>query len=415
MVICQPPLRSRPSRPEAEGSVSVVIVGAGPSGARLAIQLARAGVEVTLVDRLADPHRHVYSSGALPLEAVRRLGLPDDAIAATWQGWQLHDPSGLVHQWWSSGDLGVVLDFGRLRSWLWEEARRHGVELIQGCQAALSTLTADQASVRLQTRDGRSSLRSARWLIDATGARRDLLQQAGLSPNPEDPLLQGIGVEWLLQADDRQAAAWRDRISFFLGTAWIPHGYGWIFPMQGQRLKVGVCHLPPADRPSPGSLAGPLQRLIQRCGLSACPVLDRHGGPVSSSIARSEPLVAGALLAVGDAASSANLLGGEGIRHAMDSADQLAELLIAEGMSGDSTAIALRYQEQLRAQRSWRWLVSGRLARRTWWGLDNPRADRRLERLIDGLSATAEATALSELLFNYNFERYGLRLLPYLL
>ena len=395
--------------------MSVLIVGAGPSGARLAIQLARAGAEVTLVDRLADPHLHAYSSGALPLEAVRRLGLPDDAIAATWQGWQLHDPSGLVHQWWSSGDLGVVLDFGRLRSWLWEEARRHGVELIQGCRAVLSTLTADQASVRLQTRDGRSSLRSARWLIDATGARRDLLQQAGLSPNPEDPLLHGIGVEWLLQADDLQAAAWRDRISFFLGTAWIPHGYGWIFPMQGQRLKVGVCHLPPEDRPSPGSLAGPLQRLIQRCGLSACPVLDRHGGPVSSSIARSEPLVAGALLAVGDAASSANLLGGEGIRHAMDSADQLAELLIAEGMSGDSTAIALRYQEQLKAKRSWRWLVSGRLARRTWWGLDNPRADRRLERLIHGLSATAEATALSELLFNYNFERYGLRLLPYLL
>ncbi len=395
--------------------MSVLIVGAGPSGARLAIQLARAGAEVTLVDRLADPHRHVYSSGALPLEAVRRLGLPDDAIAATWQGWQLHDPSGLVHQWWSSGDLGVVLDFGRLRSWLWEEARRHGVELIQGCRAVLSTLTADQASVRLQTRDGRSSLRSTRWLIDATGARRDLLLQAGLTPNPEDPLLQGIGVEWLLQADDRQAAAWRDRISFFLGTDWIPHGYGWIFPMQGQRLKVGVCHLPPADRPSPGSLAGPLQRLIQRCGLSACPVLDRHGGPVSSSIARSEPLVAGALLAVGDAASSANLLGGEGIRHAMDSADRLAELLIAEGMSGDSTAIALLYQEQIKAQRSWRWLVSGRLARRTWWGLDNPRADRRLERLILGLSANAEAPALSELLFNYNFERYGLRLLPYLL
>ena len=98
--------------------MSVLIVGAGPSGARLAIQLARAGAEVTLVDRLADPHRHAYSSGALPLEAVRRLGLPDDAIAATWQGWQLHDPSGLVHQWWSSGDLGVVLDFGRLRSWL---------------------------------------------------------------------------------------------------------------------------------------------------------------------------------------------------------------------------------------------------------------------------------------------------------
>ena len=113
--------------------------------------------------------------------------------------------------------------------------------------------------------------------------------------------------------------------------------------------------------------------------------------------------------------SSANLLGGEGIRHAMDSADQLADLLIAEGMPGDATTMACRYQEQIKAQRSWRWLVSGRLARRTWWGLDNPRADRRLERLICGLSATAEAPALSELLFHYKFERYGLRLLPYLL
>ena len=395
--------------------MSVLIVGAGPSGARLAIQLARAGAQVTLVDRLTDPHRHAYSSGALPFDAVRRLGLPDDAIAATWQGWQLHDPSGLVHQWWSAGDLGVVLDFGRLRSWLWEEARRHGVELIQDCRAALSSLTADQASVRLQTRHGRTSLRSVRWLIDATGARRDLLQQAGLKPNPNDPLLEGIGIEWLLKADDRQAAPWRDRISFFLGTPWIPHGYGWIFPMQGQRLKVGVCHLPPVDRRTPGSLAGPLQRLTQRCGLSACPVLDRHGGAVSSSISRSEPLAAGALLAVGDAASSANLLGGEGIRHAMDSADQLADLLIAEGMRGDSRTMARRYHEQLKTQQSWRWSVSGRLARRTWWGLDNPRADRRLERLIHGLSATAEAPALSELLFNYNFERYGLRLLPYLL
>ena len=395
--------------------MSVLIVGAGPSGARLAIQLAKAGAEVTLVDRLADPHRHAYSSGALPLKAVRRLGLPDDAIAATWQGWQLHDPSGLVHQWWSAEDLGVVLDFGRLRSWLWQEARHHGVQLIPGCRASLRTLTAEGADVQLHTHDAEPSLRSVRWLIDATGARRDLLRQAGLRPNPKDPLLEGIGVEWLLQADDRQAAAWQERISFFLGTAWIPHGYGWIFPMQGQRLKVGVCHLPPTDRPSPGSLALPLQRLIQRCGLSACPVLDRHGGPVSSSISRSEPLAAGALLAVGDAASSANLLGGEGIRHAMDSADQLADLLMAEGMRGQSNAMARRYRQTIKSQQSWRWSVSGRLARRTWWGLDNPRADQRLERLIHGLSATAQAPALSGLLFDYGFEHYGIRLLPYLL
>ena len=99
----------------------------------------------------------------------------------------------------------------------------------------------------------------------------------------------------------------------------------------------------------------------------------------------------------------------------MDSADQLADLLIADGMRGDSATIPHRYRQLLDAQRSWRWSVSGRLGRRTWWGLNNCRADQRLERLINGLSSTAKATALSELLFEYRFERYGLRLLPYLL
>ena len=323
--------------------MSVLIVGAGPSGARLAIRLARAGAEVTLVDRLMDPESHAYSSGALPLEAVLRLGLPDEAIAATWQGWQLHDPSGLVHQWWSDDDLGVVLDFGKLRSFLWREARRHGVELIPGCRAALGQLTAEGASVQLHTRDGRTSLRSVRWLIDATGARRDLLQQAGLRPNPEDPILEGIGVEWLLQADDRQAAPWRDRISFFLGTTWISHGYGWIFPMQGQRLKVGVCHLPPADRPFSSSLARPLHRLIQHCGLSACPVLDRHGGPVSSSISRSEPcLLVRWRLATRPVRQSA---WGRGDPPCDASADQLADLLMADDVAIQNQAH--RYRKQL--------------------------------------------------------------------
>ena len=37
-----------------------------------------------------------------------------------------------------------------------------------------------------------------------------------------------------------------------------------------------------------------------------------------------------------------------------------------------------------------------------------------MERLISGLSEQASAEDLSELLFDYRFERYGWRLLPYL-
>ncbi|HYP03800.1 MAG TPA: NAD(P)/FAD-dependent oxidoreductase, partial [Cyanobium sp.] len=62
----------------------------------------------------------------------------------------------------------------------------------------------------------------------------------------------------------------------------------------------------------------------------------------------------------------------------------------------------------------WRWTLSGRLARRTWLGLRDPCSDRRLDRLLDGLRG-CRAEDLSDLLFRYRFERYGLRALPYLL
>ena len=54
------------------------------------------------------------------------------------------------------------------------------------------------------------------------------------------------------------------------------------------------------------------------------------------------------------------------------------------------------------------------MAERTWLGLRSPAADRRLERLLGGLEA-CNAEDLSALLFNYRFERYGLRALPYAL
>jgi len=54
------------------------------------------------------------------------------------------------------------------------------------------------------------------------------------------------------------------------------------------------------------------------------------------------------------------------------------------------------------------------VARRTWFGLRDEAGDRRLVRILDSLE-TCRAEDLSALLFDYRFERYGLRILPYLL
>jgi len=179
--------------------VNVLVAGAGPAGARLASALAFAGWEVTLVDPLQDPHHNAYSSAALPLDDAVRLGLPSSCHAAAWQGWQLIDPNAIEHQWWSNRDLGVVLDFGQLRSHLWDRARQAGVELLTGWRVQLDELHQNHAELTLVNRDGRRERRSVRCLIDATGARRCLLRQAKIPVDtPQDPLLCGQGVEWLI-------------------------------------------------------------------------------------------------------------------------------------------------------------------------------------------------------------------------
>ena len=395
--------------------MTILIAGAGPAGSRLAIRLASAGFEVVLADRLESPDRNAFSSAALPVGDADRLLIPRSCRSAEWMGWQLVDPMALEHQWWADQPLGVVLDFAQLRTALWEDARQAGVELLSGCRVSAESLDQSHASLCLTFRNGKRQRREVRWLIDATGARRELLHQLGVSTSlKNDPLLCGLGAEWLIQADDQQSARWRDRITFFLGTRWIPHGYGWVFPMENHQLKVGVCRLmPPGLQQRSAGLSGFLAETLRFCSLESCPVLDRHGGAVVSSVEGQEPHGEGALLAVGDAASSANLLGGEGIRHALDSADLLAEALIEHGKDLSVTVRNL-YREKLRQRRSWRWLVAGRLARRTWWGLNDERANQRISRLINGLSTTASAEGLSSLLFGYQFERYGLRLLPYL-
>ena len=388
----------------------VLVVGAGPSGAELARLLAQAGVDVLLVDRLKHLGQAAFSSAALPLETLDRFGIPAHVVAARWSGWQLVGPGEQRRLWSADQPLGAVLDFGALRQWLAGQAQAWGARLQLGVTAI--GWHQDGAGVCTVVRDGAAGRRllRSRWLVDASGEGRALIgEQASLA----DPLVAGLGVEWLLQVDPEQHRPWADRLSFFLGSDWVRQGYGWVFPMAPGQLKVGVCRLADPSRAQP-ALALELGALVRRCGLGQAEVLDRHGGRIRSTVRRHEPHRLGRLIGLGDAVSTANLLGGEGIRHALASARVLAPLLLEALAKPAGSAGLDQYPCLLRRELGWRWSLSGRLARRTWLGLADARADARLERLLAGLQ-TRRAEDLSALLFDYRFERYGLKALPYLL
>jgi flavin-dependent dehydrogenase len=232
-----------------------------------------------------------------------------------------------------------------------------------------------------------------------------------------------VGLEWLVALPLHLWQRWADALTFCLGSDWVPQGYGWVFPMTPGQLKVGVCRTCDPGRPQP-SLARLQDSLVDRlrqCGwLGPMRVLDRHGGRVASSVRRREPHLRDGVIGLGDTVSTANLLGGEGIRHALTSSRVLAPLLVEQlerdrrSGSGGDPALLRRYPRRLRRALGWRWSMSGRIARATWAGLHGPAGDERLDRVLQGLEVR-RAEDLSALLFDYRFERYGLRSLPYAL
>jgi flavin-dependent dehydrogenase len=393
----------------------VLVVGAGPAGADLARQLATHGVDVLLVDRLSDLRRAAFSSAALPLVALDRFGLPSSVVAHRWSGWELLGPGDARRCWQGGRPQGVVLDFGALREWLVGEAQRWGARVCLGHRALACHQESDGMRTVLRRGDGRHIEVHSDWVIDASGQERSLLGEPPAVGPGSETLVSGVGLEWLVEVPQSCWERWSDRLAFCLGSDWVAQGYGWVFPMQAPRLKVGVCRLLDPSReqlPLGGVLDRLIERLLEPAERQALLVVDRHGGRIRSSIRRREPHQRGRLVGLGDAVSTANLLGGEGIRHALTSARVLAPLLLAE-LRAEGPGLN-RYPLELRRALGWRWSLSGRLARRTWLGLQGSAADRRLGSLLTSLEEQ-NASALTDLLFGYRFERYGLRALPYFL
>jgi len=167
------------------------------------------------------------------------------------------------------------------------------------------------------------------------------------------------------------------------------------------RLKVGAGVFTVGRGGHAPELGPMVQRLLREELRTDYRVLDIHGGLLRYARGLGDRYADGPVIAIGDAVSTLNVLGGEGIRFAMEGAEIALPFVEAElarpgsGFRGYEAAMKRRFK------RSWKQCEA--LAIRKYLEEDDSRFDRMVK-----LLGKQDMDLLMEVLFDYRFGRAAL-------
>jgi len=326
--------------------VSVLIVGAGPAGSTAATHLARAGVEVTVLEKTSFPREKVCGDGLTPraVREMRLLGLPH----LEEDGWRKNKGLRLVAGGRSIElpwpELGDFPDYGLIRTRLgFDEAMaRHaqaaGAELHEG-HAVTEALRDESGRVvgaraNVLDADGRKTGETRDFTADIVLAADGNSTRTALSLGYEKRDDRPLGVAYRTYfTSSRHTDEWMEGWLELPDGAGKPlPGYGWVFGVGDGTSNVGLGILNSSKE------FGKLDyRQVLRDWTAGMPAEwgfnaeNQVGGIRGAALPMGfnrTPHYSPGMLLLGDAAGMVSPFNGEGISYAMESARYAAELVI---------------------------------------------------------------------------------------
>jgi geranylgeranyl reductase family protein len=388
-------------------SSDVLIVGGGPAGTSAAIELARAGRLVTIVERRAGapkPCGGLLTPRAVTALADLHVDLPREAhrvdhVRFTYQtngehrsGTGADLPSTSVR--WpddvASADHGVVVPRQLLDQHLLDQATSLGVQVLDAHTATAPIV--ERGFVRgahVNDSHGTSFEFRASYLIVADGANSRFGRALGTFRRPSWPHAVA------LKTTDRSGLHDAREIELVFGLrdrAGTPvTGYGFMFPRGDGTINVGVVVM----STSPSFQVINLPHLLGQLEIDFADrwCLDRTTGAPTANVGGRIPMggsvgpqAGPTFLVVGDAAGAANPLTGAGIEYAIETG-MMAGDVVAEALAGGSATALQRYPKAVE-DRYGSYFKVGRLTTRL---LGNPALHRRVSRSVASNATAAEA------------------------
>lgn len=352
------------------------MIGAGPAGCAAGITLARAGVDVMVVDRARFP-RPKTCGDAISNHAVARVEQLG-ALAEILEG-----PHALVRQAdavFPDGSRvarvyqrpGMIVPRLQLDAALRGALGRSGANVVEETSVRELAPPPEPGAVGYRARGPALDWR-AELIIAADGPGSVAWGAAG-RPNPRGRNLAVAATQYLEGVRDLEG------VSEHYFEHDLPCGYGWVFPSVDGVANVGVYQRADAYRTSPGHLRALLRAFLERHH-------ERLAGARPAGPARSWSLPLGPaawvgtrdLLLAGDAGFSVDPLSGEGIWQALETGIMAAETardaLAGAGLTPRlqraharrcTRRIGVHCRLRAAVQDGMRWFVDRRLYRSAW-------------------------------------------------
>jgi geranylgeranyl reductase family protein len=355
-----------PSRSAVTEDADVIVVGAGPAGSATAASLARAGVDVLVLEKANFPREKVCGDGLTPraVKALVGMGVPMDerdgwvrnkGLRIIGGGVRLELPWPELSSYPGYGLVRTRLDFDEV---LARTAQKAGARLLEGVTVTGPVLDDAGRITGVTTRptaaagEPERSYR-ARIIVAADGTSSRLSLAMGLSKRDDRPM--GVAVRTYYTSPRHQDDYLESWLDLWDGPDLLP-GYGWIFGMGDGTSNVGLGMLNTSS-----SFGNVDYRDLLRRWLAGMPaewgyVEENRTQPIRGAALpmgfNRTPHYTRGLLLAGDAGGMVNPFNGEGIPYALESGE-LAAQFIAQALARPDAAgaerVLMAYPQALKA------------------------------------------------------------------
>ena len=337
--------------------LDVLVVGAGPSGSRIAWNFAKGGYKVVLIDRAEVIGEPCQCAGLITPRTFDYLGY-ERPILKEMDGARLWGPKESFLDFQASETKALVIDRPDLDRSIANKAVEAGAELLHGHTYLGHEKIDGGIKAKIRNKDKKFHIET-KLLVGADGPLSRVAKNSGISGKRE--ILTAFGA-------DVQGYRGKDtHVDLFVGSELAPRFFGWGIPTGPNEGRIGVATTLP-HKPMPFFrdyfLKGAPSKL-----LGGAKIINLISGLIPFGVAN--PSYTDNVILTGDAAGMAKPTSGGGIYSGLISADAAFEVASRALDSGELSSANLSPYQELISNRIGGELTKGSYLRKAFLSLND--------------------------------------------